>query len=42
MGCDNYNQDVVKLEPARIVIENESAICMAKYNKGTTGNRNVA
>ena len=28
MGCDQYDQDVVKLEPARIIIDNEAAICM--------------
>ena len=33
MGSDNCNQDVVNLEPARIIIDNESAICMAKCKK---------
>ena len=28
--------------PARIVIDNEAAICMGKYDKGTAGNRHVA
>ena len=28
--------------PTRIIIDNEAAICMAKCNKGTAGNRHVA
>ena len=42
MGCDHYDQDIVKLEPARIIIDNEAAICMEKCNKDTAGNRHVA
>ncbi len=35
MGCDHYDQDVVKLEPARIIIDNEAAIpmCFNQDNK---------
>ena len=33
MGCDHYDQDVLKLEPTRIIIDNEAAICMAKCNR---------
>ena len=42
MGSENYNQGVINLETARIIIDNEAAICMAKYNKDTAGNRHVA
>ena len=42
MGSDDYNEDEVKLGPARIIIDNEAAICMAKCNKDTAGNRHVA
>ena len=42
MGCDDYNQYVVKLEPLRTIIDNEAAICMTKCNKDTTSNYNVA
>ena len=42
IGSENYNQDVINLESARIIIDNEAAICMAKYNKDAAGNRHVA
>ena len=42
MGSENYNQDVVNLEPARIIIDNETVICMAKCNKDTAGNCHIA
>ena len=29
-------------EPAKIIIDNDAAICMANYNKDTAGNRHVA
>ena len=29
-------------KPAKIIIDNEAAICMAKCNKDTAGNRHVA
>ena len=29
-------------EPAKTIIDNEAAICMAKYKKDTTGNRHVS
>ena len=32
MGSENYNQDVINLEPARIIIDNEAAKYMAKCN----------
>ena len=37
VGSQNYNQDVVNLELARIIID-EATICMAKCNKDTAGN----
>ena len=42
MGSDKYDQDNVNMEPARIIIDNEAAISMAKCNKDTAGNRHVA
>ena len=42
MGSDNYDQDNVNMEPARIIIDNEAAISMAKYNKDTAGIRHIA
>ena len=42
MGCESYNQDVVNLEPARIIIDNEAAICIVKCNEDTASNRDVA
>lgn len=42
MGCYHYDQDIVKLEPDRIIIYNEATICMAKCNKDTAGNCHVA
>ena len=38
MGSENYNQDVVNLEPTRTIIDNEAVICMAKCNKDTADN----
>ena len=42
MGSENKNQDVVNLEPGRIITDNEATICMAKCNKDTAGNQHVA
>ena len=42
MGSYNYNRDVVNLEPARIIIDNEAAVFTAKCSKDTAGNQNVA
>ena len=33
MGAENYNQDVINLEPARIIIDNEATIYMANVIK---------
>ena len=33
MGSDNYDQDNISMEPARIIIDNEVAILMAKCSK---------
>ena len=32
ISSENYNQDVMNLEPTRIIIDNEAAICMTKCN----------
>ena len=37
--CDDDN---LKCQPARIIIGNEAAICMSKYNKDTKENMHVA
>ena len=37
-----YDGDKLNQEPAKIIIDNEAAICMAKCNKDTAGNRHVA
>ena len=37
-----YDGDKLNEKPARIIIDNEAAICMAKCNKDTAGNRHVA
>ncbi len=42
LGTLKYDGDNMDYEPARIIVDNEAAICMAKCNKGTTGNRHVA
>ena len=42
MESDNYDQGNVNMEPARIIMDNEAAITMEKYNKDTAGNRHVA
>ena len=42
MGSDNYDQDNISMELARIIIDNEAAISMATCNKDTAGNRHVA
>ena len=42
MGCESYNQDVLNLERARIIIDNEAVICMAKCNHDTACNHHVA
>ena len=42
LGSENYDGDNMNCEPARIIIDNEAAIAMAKCNKDTAGNRHVA
>ena len=42
IGSEHYNQDVVNLEPVRIIIDNEATICMEKCNKDIDGNRHMA
>ena len=42
LGMEDYNGDLPNIEPARIIIDNEAAITMAKCNKDTAGNRHVA
>ena len=42
LGSDTYDADNLEYEPARIIIDNEAAIAMAKCNKDTAGNRHVA
>ena len=37
-----YDGDKLNQKPAKIIIDNEAAICMAKCNKDTAGNRHVA
>ena len=39
LGTPRYDGDNVDYEPAKIIIDNEAAICMAKWNKDTAGNR---
>ena len=39
---ESYDGDKLNQKPARIIIDNEAAICMAKCNKDTAGNRHVA
>ena len=42
IGSENYNQDFINLEPARIIIDNEAAICIAKCDEDIASNRHVA
>ena len=42
LGTAEYDDDNLKCEPARTIIDNEAAIFMAKCNKDTTGNRHIA
>ena len=42
LSTTNYDGDKLNEKPARIIIDNEAAICMAKCNKDTAGNRHVA
>ena len=42
LATPKYDGDNMKYEPAKIIIDNEAAICMANYNKDTAGNRHVA
>ena len=37
-----YDGDKLNQKPAKIIIDNEAAICMTKCNKDTAGNRHVA
>ena len=46
LGTSKHDRDNFDYEPAKIIIDNEAAIymakCMAKYNKDTARNRYVA
>ena len=42
LGSTTYDPNKPECEPSRIIIDNEAAIAMAKCNKDTAGNRNVA
>ena len=42
LGTQSYKLENPICEPSRIIIDNEAAIAMSKYNKGTAGNRHVA
>ena len=42
LGTPKYNGENMSYEPAKIIIDNEAAICMANCNKDTAGNRHVA
>ena len=42
LGTPKYDGDNLNYEPAKIIIDNEAAICMTKCNKDTAGNRYVA
>ena len=42
LGTSKYDGDNMNYEPAKTIIDNEAAICMANCNKDTTGNRHVA
>ena len=42
LGTPKYDGEIMKYEPAKIIIDNEAAICMANCNKDTAGNRHVA
>ena len=37
-----YDGDNLDYEPAKIIIDNEAAIYMTKYNKDTAGNRHIS
>ena len=41
LGTPKYDGDNLDYEPAKIIIDNEAAICMAKYNKDTARKRHV-
>ena len=42
LATPKYGGDNMNYEPAKIIIDNEAAICMANCNKDTAGNRHVA
>ena len=42
LGTPEYDGDNLKCQPARIIIDNEAAISVAKFKKDTAGNRHVA
>ena len=42
LGSKDYDGDNMDYDPARIIIDNQAAISMAKCNKDTAGNRHVA
>ena len=41
LGSPLYDKDIMDSKPARIIIDNEAAISMAKCDKDTAGNRHV-
>ena len=41
LGCNSYDDDNLKYESSRIIIDHEATISMTKYNKDTVGNRHV-
>ena len=41
LGSSSYDGDNLQYEPSRITIDYEAAISMARWNKGTAGNRHV-
>ena len=42
LGSNSYDGNNPKYESSRKIVDNEAVIFMAKYNKDTAGNRNVA
>ena len=42
LGTSGYDGETLKCQPARILIDNEAAISMAKCNKDTAGNGHIA
>ena len=42
LGSDSYDDDNLKCEPSRIIVDNEAGISLAKCDKDTTGSRYIA